>query len=75
MIKHSLKTLAGASLQAKSLIVAVRCYEARTGRRGTTHSNLLAEYSTLLWHAPATAAAAPQPCPWGGEVAPQPKLG
>ncbi|THH13843.1 hypothetical protein EW146_g6427 [Bondarzewia mesenterica] len=49
----------GKPLLAKSLTVAVRCYEARTGRRGTIHSNVLAEYVLELWHAPPASEFAP----------------
>ena len=39
-------------LRAKSLSVAVRCYESRQGPFHVAHSNVLAEYSQLLWSKP-----------------------
>lgn len=39
-------------LRAKSLSVAVRCYESRHGPFNTARSNILAEYSQLLWSKP-----------------------
>ncbi|KAA1471278.1 hypothetical protein DENSPDRAFT_850122 [Dentipellis sp. KUC8613] len=46
-------------LYAKSLSVAVRCYEARHGLRGLVHSNVLAEYPVVLWRAPPDVDSAP----------------
>ncbi|KAJ7285669.1 hypothetical protein C8J57DRAFT_1431371 [Mycena rebaudengoi] len=39
-------------LQAKSITVSVRCYEARLGRLGVTHSNVLVDYTQVLWSNP-----------------------
>lgn len=39
-------------LLASDIVVAVRCYEARIGRTGITHSNLLVDYHTPLWSKP-----------------------
>ena len=39
-------------LRAKSLSVAVRCYESRQGPFHIARSNVLAEYSQLLWSKP-----------------------
>ncbi|KAJ7470583.1 hypothetical protein FB451DRAFT_1254184 [Mycena latifolia] len=36
-------------LQAKSITISVRCYEARLGRLGVTHSNVLVDYTQVLW--------------------------
>ncbi|KAF8579502.1 hypothetical protein K439DRAFT_1637986 [Ramaria rubella] len=37
---------------ASDLFVAVRCYEARIGRTGITHSNLLVDFQLPLWSKP-----------------------
>ncbi|EJD53046.1 hypothetical protein AURDEDRAFT_110837 [Auricularia subglabra TFB-10046 SS5] len=42
----------GRPLQCKSIDVAVRCYEARVGRVGIQHTNVLAEYVQTLWSKP-----------------------
>ncbi|KAJ7632449.1 hypothetical protein FB45DRAFT_912462 [Roridomyces roridus] len=39
-------------LAAKSITVSVRCYEARLGRLGVLQSNVLVDYSQVLWSAP-----------------------
>ena len=39
----------GKPLLAKDIIVAVRCYEARHGRFGTTHMNMLSEHTVSVW--------------------------
>jgi hypothetical protein len=36
-------------VSAKSLTVAVRCYESRIGRLGTFHTRCLAEQTQVLW--------------------------
>jgi hypothetical protein len=40
------------SILASDILVAVRCYEARIGHRGITHSNLLVDYHVVLWTKP-----------------------
>ncbi|KZV91082.1 hypothetical protein EXIGLDRAFT_616108, partial [Exidia glandulosa HHB12029] len=42
-------------LQARSIEVAVRCYESRIGRVGVLHTNVLAEYRQTLWEKPRAA--------------------
>jgi len=42
----------GKPLLSKDLHIAVRCYEARQTRLGATHTNMLADYSTMLWSKP-----------------------
>ncbi|KAF9566266.1 hypothetical protein CPC08DRAFT_657891 [Agrocybe pediades] len=37
------------ALQAKSITISVRCYESRTGRVNTLHSNILVDYTKVLW--------------------------
>ncbi|KAK7693262.1 hypothetical protein QCA50_002829 [Cerrena zonata] len=37
---------------AKSLTVAVRCYESRQGKTGVSHSRLLVDYASVLWRKP-----------------------
>ena len=37
---------------ASDILVAVRCYEARLGRKGVTHSNVLVDYHVPLWTKP-----------------------
>ncbi|KAF8631440.1 hypothetical protein AX17_005117 [Amanita inopinata Kibby_2008] len=39
-------------LQAKSISVSVRCYESRHGRVNIIQSNILAEYTQVLWSKP-----------------------
>ena len=39
-------------IQAMSLTVSVRAYEARQTRLGTTHNRLLVDYSQTLWKKP-----------------------
>ncbi|KAJ7109201.1 hypothetical protein C8R44DRAFT_801886 [Mycena epipterygia] len=39
-------------LQAKSITISVRCYEARLGRFGVMHSNVLVDYTQVLWSKP-----------------------
>jgi hypothetical protein len=39
-------------LSAKSITVSVRCYETRVGRVGTLHSNILVDYTQVLWSKP-----------------------
>ncbi|KAJ7090048.1 hypothetical protein C8R43DRAFT_1050472 [Mycena crocata] len=39
-------------LQAKSITISVRCYEARLGRLGVMHSNVLVDYTQVLWSKP-----------------------
>ncbi|KAJ7489881.1 hypothetical protein B0H11DRAFT_2010794 [Mycena galericulata] len=40
------------ALQAKSITISVRCYEARLGRLGVLHSNVLVDYTQVLWSKP-----------------------
>ncbi|CAA7265395.1 unnamed protein product [Cyclocybe aegerita] len=40
------------TLPAKSISVSVRCYETRVGRVNTLQTNVLVEYTTLLWSKP-----------------------
>lgn len=40
------------SLQAKSITISVRCYETRLGVLGVTHSNVLVDYTQVLWSKP-----------------------
>jgi hypothetical protein len=40
-------------LPVRDVSVAIRCYEARVGRSGIIASNILVEYSTVLWTKPA----------------------
>ncbi|KAI0080568.1 hypothetical protein K474DRAFT_1573151, partial [Panus rudis PR-1116 ss-1] len=42
----------GKPIPAKSLSVAVRCYESRQGKTGTLHSRLLVDYLSVLWRKP-----------------------
>lgn len=43
-------------LPTKSISIAVRCYEARVSRsRGTVHTTLLVDYTTVLWSKPTSA--------------------
>ncbi|KAJ8457742.1 hypothetical protein ONZ45_g18194 [Pleurotus djamor] len=44
----------GRTLLAKSLSVAVRCYESRIGRVSVLHSNILVEQAQTLWSKPDT---------------------
>ncbi|KAJ7738502.1 hypothetical protein DFH07DRAFT_701570, partial [Mycena maculata] len=39
-------------LPSKSITVSVRCYEARLGRLGVLHSNVLVDYTQVLWSKP-----------------------
>ncbi|KDR81810.1 hypothetical protein GALMADRAFT_152624 [Galerina marginata CBS 339.88] len=39
-------------LQAKSISISVRCYESRTGRVNVLHSNVLVDYTQVLWTKP-----------------------
>ncbi|KAJ7694189.1 hypothetical protein B0H17DRAFT_1058115 [Mycena rosella] len=39
-------------LPAKSITISVRCYEARLGRLGVMHSNVLVDYTQVLWSKP-----------------------
>lgn len=39
-------------LAARDITVAIRCYESRIGKTGISHSNILAEYSQILWSKP-----------------------
>ncbi|KAJ7046603.1 hypothetical protein C8F04DRAFT_877543, partial [Mycena alexandri] len=39
-------------LQAKSITVSVRCYETRLGLLGVMHSNVLVDYTQVLWSKP-----------------------
>lgn len=39
-------------LLAKSITVSVRCYESRTGRVSVLHSNVLVDYTQVLWSKP-----------------------
>ncbi|KAL0947100.1 hypothetical protein HGRIS_013238 [Hohenbuehelia grisea] len=39
----------GKLLPAKSLTVSVKCYESRIGRVGVLHSNVLVDYTHVLW--------------------------
>ncbi|KAJ6630672.1 hypothetical protein B0H10DRAFT_1982310 [Mycena sp. CBHHK59/15] len=39
-------------LPAKSVTISVRCYEARLGRLGVMHSNILVDYTQVLWSNP-----------------------
>lgn len=39
-------------LPAKSVTISVRCYETRVGRVGTLHSNILVDYTQVLWSKP-----------------------
>ncbi|KAF5330559.1 hypothetical protein D9619_006007 [Psilocybe cf. subviscida] len=36
-------------LQAKSITISIRCYESRIGRAGTSATNLLVDYTQVLW--------------------------
>ncbi|KAJ7905320.1 hypothetical protein B0H14DRAFT_2327083, partial [Mycena olivaceomarginata] len=40
------------SLQAKSITISVRCYETRLGVLGVMHSNVLVDYTQVLWSKP-----------------------
>ena len=40
------------SIKAKSISVSVRCYESRQGPLNSSRSNLLADYTQLLWSKP-----------------------
>ncbi|KAI6022709.1 hypothetical protein EDC04DRAFT_2900670 [Pisolithus marmoratus] len=40
----------GKRILAKDVTVAIRCYEARYGRFGAVHSNVLSEHALTLWH-------------------------
>ncbi|KAI6127824.1 hypothetical protein EV401DRAFT_2067640 [Pisolithus croceorrhizus] len=40
----------GKPILAKDITVAIRCYEARYGRFGTVHLNVLFEHVLTLWH-------------------------
>ncbi|KAJ6496508.1 hypothetical protein C8R47DRAFT_1114347 [Mycena vitilis] len=39
-------------LQAKSITISVRCYETRLGVLGVMHSNVLVDYTQVLWSKP-----------------------
>ncbi|RDB24068.1 hypothetical protein Hypma_008762 [Hypsizygus marmoreus] len=39
-------------LQATSITISVRCYESRIGRVSVLHSNILADYTQVLWSKP-----------------------
>lgn len=39
-------------LPAKSLTISVRCYESRVGRVNTLQSNVLVDYTQVLWSKP-----------------------
>ncbi|KAJ7273539.1 hypothetical protein B0H12DRAFT_1089906 [Mycena haematopus] len=39
-------------LQAKSVTISVRCYETRLGVLGVVHSNVLVDYTQVLWSKP-----------------------
>ncbi|KAJ7752027.1 hypothetical protein B0H16DRAFT_1547146 [Mycena metata] len=39
-------------LQAKSITISVRCYETRLGLLGVMHSNVLVDYTQVLWSKP-----------------------
>ncbi|GLB35364.1 hypothetical protein LshimejAT787_0209290 [Lyophyllum shimeji] len=39
-------------LQAKSITVSVRCYESRLGRVSVLHSNILVDFTQVLWSKP-----------------------
>ncbi|KAG6919977.1 hypothetical protein DXG01_013326 [Tephrocybe rancida] len=39
-------------LLAKSLTISVRCYESRLGRVSVLHSNVLVDYTQILWQKP-----------------------
>ncbi|KAG5647127.1 hypothetical protein DXG03_001082 [Asterophora parasitica] len=39
-------------LQAKSITISVRCYESRLGRVSVLHSNVLVDYTQVLWSKP-----------------------
>jgi hypothetical protein len=39
-------------LPSASITVGVRCYESRLGGFGTSHTNVLADYSQVLWSKP-----------------------
>ncbi|TFK64083.1 hypothetical protein BDN72DRAFT_286614 [Pluteus cervinus] len=47
------------TLQAKSITISVRCYEARLGRVSVVHSNILVDHTTTLWSKPDDADYAP----------------
>lgn len=42
----------GKLLPAKSITVSVRCYEARLGKVNALHTNVLVDYTEVLWSAP-----------------------
>ncbi|KAK7015011.1 hypothetical protein R3P38DRAFT_3362109 [Favolaschia claudopus] len=42
-------------LQAKSITISVRCYETRLGVLGVTNSNVLVDYTQVLWSKPDSA--------------------
>ncbi|CAL1704204.1 unnamed protein product [Somion occarium] len=42
----------GKPILAKSLAVAVRCYESRQGKTGVIHSRLLVDYACVVWRKP-----------------------
>lgn len=46
-------------LQAKSITISVRCYEARLGRVTVLHSNILVDHTQTLWTKPDDAEYAP----------------
>jgi hypothetical protein len=39
-------------LPAKSITISVRCYESRVGRVSILHSNVLVDYTQVLWSKP-----------------------
>lgn len=42
-------------LPSKSISISARCYEARLSRsRGTIHTTLLVDYTTVLWSKPSS---------------------
>lgn len=48
-IRTKVDPVHGKALPSKSLTVSVKCYESRIGRLGTTHCNVLAEYTQIIW--------------------------
>lgn len=42
----------GRLLPAKSVTISVRCYESRLGRVNATHTNVLVDYTQVLWSKP-----------------------